>query len=58
MLTLCADGLVGVVGLAVGEEVVDNHANDGEEEDDEGPNDLARNGAVGLEDLNCGALVS
>lgn len=45
-LDLCADRLVGVVGLAVGEEVVDNHANDREEEDDEGPDDLAGNRAV------------
>ena len=40
------------MGLAVGEQVVDDHADDGEEEDDEGPDDLAGDGAVGLEDLN------
>jgi hypothetical protein len=50
---LCADRLVGVVGLAVGEEIVDDHADNGEEEDNENPDDLARNGAVGLEDFDC-----
>jgi hypothetical protein len=50
---LCWNGLVGVVGVAVGEEVVDDHADDGEEEDDECPEHLVRDGAVGLEDLDC-----
>lgn len=50
---LCRDGLVGVVGLAVGEEVVDDHANDREEEDDECPEHLVGDGTVGLEDLDC-----
>mgnify|MGYP004506558163 CR=1 FL=1 len=54
MFTLSANRLVGVVGLAVGEEVVDDHADDREEEDNEGPNDLAGDRAVRLEDLNCG----
>jgi hypothetical protein len=44
--------LVGVVGLAVGEKVVDEHADDGEEEDDKGPKDLVGHWAVGLEDLD------
>jgi hypothetical protein len=41
------------VGLAVGEEVVDDHANDREEEDDECPEHLVGDGTVGLEDLDC-----
>lgn len=41
------------MGLAVGEEVVDEHANDGEDEDDEGPEDLVGHRAVGLKDLDC-----
>lgn len=36
----------------VGEEPVDDHADDGEEEDDEAPEELVRGGAVRLEDLN------
>ena len=43
------------MGLAVWEEVVDDHADNGEEEDNEGPDNLAGDGAVRLEDLNCGA---
>ena len=39
--SLCGDRLVGVVGLAVGEEVVDDHADDREKEDDKGPDNLA-----------------
>jgi hypothetical protein len=39
--SLCGNRLVGVVGLAVGEEVVDDHADNREEEDDEGPDNLA-----------------
>ncbi len=46
------------MGLAVGEEVIDDHADDREEEDNESPDDLVGNGAVGLEDFDCGALVS
>jgi hypothetical protein len=34
------------MGLAVGEEVIDNHADDGKEEDDKCPKDLIGNGAV------------
>lgn len=41
------------VRLAVGEEVVDDHSDDGEEEDNKTPEDLVRDGAVGLEDLDC-----
>lgn len=55
---LRADRLVGVVGLTVGEEVVNDHADDGEEEDNKGPDDLAGDGAVRLEDLNCNTRVS
>ena len=40
------NGLVGVVGLAVGEEVVDEHADNGEEEDDKSPENLVGDGAV------------
>ena len=40
------------VRLAVGEEVVDDHSDDGEEEDDETPEDLVRDGAVRLKDLD------
>jgi hypothetical protein len=36
----------------VGEEVVDDHADDREKEDDESPDDLVCWGAVRLEDLN------
>ena len=43
------------VRLAVGEQVVDDHSDNGEEEDDETPEDLVRNGAVRLEDLDCAA---
>jgi hypothetical protein len=46
MVPLRRDGLVGVVSLAVGEKVVDEHADDGEEEDDESPEDLVGDGAV------------
>jgi hypothetical protein len=41
------------VRLAVGEEVVDDHSDDGEEEDNQTPKDLVRDGAVRLKDLNC-----
>lgn len=50
---LGGNGLVGVVGMAVREEVVDEHADNREEEYDESPDDLVGHGAVGLEDLNC-----
>lgn len=51
---LCRNGLIGVVSLAIGEEVVDDHSDNREEEDNQSPNDLVGYGAVGLEDLNCG----
>jgi hypothetical protein len=41
------------VRLAVGEEVVDDHSDDGEEEDNETPENLVRHGAVRLENLDC-----
>jgi hypothetical protein len=44
--------LVSVVSLAVGEEVVDEHADNGEDEDDESPENLVRDGTVGLENFN------
>lgn len=50
---LCGNRLVGVVGLAVREEVVDDHADNRKEEHDESPDDLVGHGAVRLEDLNC-----
>lgn len=40
------------MSLAVGEQVVNEHADNGEEEDDETPEDLVGNGTVGLEDLD------
>lgn len=46
-------GLIGVMGLPVGEEEVDGHADDGEEEDHETPDQLVDGRAVGLEDLDC-----
>lgn len=49
---LCRDGLIGVMSLAVAEQIVDNHAADGEDEDHERPNDLAGDGTVGLENLD------
>ena len=52
------NGLVGVVRRAVGEEVVDEHADYGEEEDDKSPEDLVWHGAVRLEDLNCSTNTS
>jgi hypothetical protein len=42
---------------AVSEEVVDDHADDGEEEDDEAPDDLVERRAVRLDNLDC-VLVS
>lgn len=38
---------------AVGEEPVDDHADDGEEEDDQAPEELVQGRAVGLQDLDC-----
>ena len=38
--------------LAIGEEVIDDHADDGEEEHDETPDDLLSNSTVGFDDLN------
>ena len=46
------------MGLAVGEEVVDEHADHREQEDDESPENLVGDGAVRLEDLNCGTNTS
>ena len=46
------------MGLAVGEEVVNDHADNREEENDEGPEDFVRYGAVRLENLDCGRRVS
>lgn len=43
------------VRLAVGEEVVDNHSDNGEEEDNEAPEDLVGDGTVRLKDLDCGS---
>lgn len=37
----------------VGEEPVDDHADDGEKEDDQTPEKLVRRGTVRLEDLDC-----
>jgi len=53
-LLLGGNRLVSVVSRAVGEEVVDKHADNWEEEDNESPDDLVAYGAVALEDLNCG----
>jgi hypothetical protein len=47
------NGLVGVVSLAVGENVVDDHSDNGEEEDNKSPEDLVGDRAVRLEDLDC-----
>jgi hypothetical protein len=41
------------VGLTVGEDPVDDHAEDREEEDDERPRNLVSDWAVGLEDFHC-----
>lgn len=49
------DGLVvaaSVVGSAVREEPVDDEADDGEDEDEQAPEELVADGAVGLEDLD------
>lgn len=44
---------------AVREQPVDDHADDGEEEDNQTPEEFVRRGAVGLEDLDWwGRLVS
>lgn len=42
--------------LAVGEEVVDDHSDDGEEEDNETPEDLVGDGTVRLKDLDCWSI--
>jgi hypothetical protein len=55
---LSRNRLIGVVSGAVGEEVVNEHSNDGEEEDHKSPDDLVAHGAVALEDLNCGTNTS
>lgn len=41
---------------AVGKEPVDHHADNGEEEDDQAPEELVDRRAVGLEDLDYGAV--
>ena len=46
------------MGLAVGEEIVDDHSDNGEQKDDEGPENLVRDGTVGLEDFDCSRHVS
>jgi hypothetical protein len=48
--------LICVVRLAVREQVVNQHADDGEQEHDKRPEHLVRHGAVRLEDLNCDTL--
>lgn len=45
-----------VVFGAVREEVVDEHSDEGEEEDDKAPDDLVERRAVGLDDLNYARL--
>lgn len=40
------------MGFAVREEPVDEHADNGEEEDDKAPKELVDRWAVGLEDLH------
>jgi hypothetical protein len=40
--------LIGIVGVAVGEQVVDDHADNREEEDDEGPQELGQRRTVRL----------
>lgn len=55
---LVANGLVRIVGIAVGEEVVDDHADYWEEEHNEGPDDLVGDRAVRLENLDCRADMS
>lgn len=50
-------GLVGAAAVVVGtvgEEEVDDEADDGEDEDAEAPEQLVDGRAVGLEDLDCG----
>jgi hypothetical protein len=44
------------MGCAVGEQVVDDHSDDGEEEDDERPEDLFARATVGLDDFNYNRL--
>lgn len=41
------------MGGAVGEEVVDEHANEREEEDNQAPDNFVQRRAVRLDDLNC-----
>jgi hypothetical protein len=47
------DGLVGVVSLSVGKQIVDKHADYREKENNERPEDLVWDGAVRLEDFDC-----
>lgn len=53
------DGFVvttAVVGGSVGEEPVDDQADDGEDEDKKTPEELVAGGTARLEDLNCHAV--
>jgi hypothetical protein len=45
------------VGLAVREKPVDDHADNGEDEDDETPEELVGGRAVRLQDLDCGTRI-
>lgn len=47
-----------VVCLAVGEQPIDDNADNREEEDQHTPEDLVGNWAIGFEDLDCGLRVS
>jgi hypothetical protein len=44
------------VGCTVGEEIVDDHSDDGEEEDNQCPENLLARATVGLDNLDCAAL--
>ena len=44
--------------LTVGEEPVENQAADGEDEDQDGPQELVADGAARLEKFNCGELLA
>jgi len=46
------------VGLAIREEIIDNHADNGKEEDDKRPKHLVGNRAIRLENLDCNANMS
>ena len=56
---LRANSLISAAGIvlsAVGEEPVDDHSDDGEDEDDEAPKKLVGRRTIRLEDLDCGRL--